>query len=70
MDDPERLAEIVRLERSAGSHRSVRLSGGQSAVVLIVVLSTHPLSTVGTDQGALSETEEAVPSHGEPGEGY
>ena len=70
MDDPEWLAETVRLKRSSGSHRSVRLSGGQSAVVLIVVLSTHPLSTVGTDQGALSETEEAVPSHGEPGGGY
>ena len=49
MDDPEWLAETVRLERSAGSHRSVRLSGGQSAVVVIVVLSTHPLSTVRTD---------------------
>ena len=49
MDEFERLAEFIRLEVSAGRDRRVlSLSGGQTSVVLIVEVSTHPFSTVRT----------------------
>ena len=59
LDQFERLTEFVRQEIRARRYRRVaHLSGGQAAVVLIVLVSTHPGSAVGTHQAAGGRAQE------------
>ena len=61
IDELEGLAEFVREEvRPRRDWGVSSLSGGQSAVILIMLVPTHPGSTVGTHQGTGGRAQETT----------
>ena len=63
MDDLERLAEFVWLQRGASWDRLVSVSSGKCPVVEIVLVPTHPLATVGAHQAAGDSAQETFSTH-------